>query len=157
MQFESEAENADIFSGCGNGTLDAAIQHDPGMYGENWDESKGDRWLKVCINDEDLHYIRLDIYHFAIGKPAELEGDFIKPRTDDEVQKITAEFPLLNRIEWMYADALYNAVEVNQLREEGIKLKSFTTNQSADLGLRKLIYCCDEALKVGLSLGLWCD
>lgn len=157
MKVESEAKDADIFSGCGNGTLDVAIQHNIDAYGENWDESKGDRWLHICINDGDLHYIRLDIYLFVMGKPAELEGDFIKRWTDFDVQKILGEFPLLNRIEWMYADALYNSSEVNQLRDECIKLKSFTENESADLGLRKLIYSCDEALKAELCLGLWCD
>ncbi len=41
--------------------------------GGSWDESKGDRHLHVCINDEDLLFIASEMFHFVVGKPPEVE------------------------------------------------------------------------------------
>ena len=156
MGIELEAKDADIFSGCGNGTLDVAIQHKLDEYGKSWDENKGDRWLHICINDEDLVSISTEMFHFVVGRLPKIEP-YVYRNWEDSATQIISAFPMLNRIEEMYADALYYADEVDTLREECVKLKLFTTDKAADLGLRKLIYCCDEALKAGLSIGLWCD
>jgi hypothetical protein len=156
MHIESEPKDSDIFSGCGNGTLDIDISHDLDASGKTWDESKGARHLHVCINDDDLVSVASEMFHFVIGKPAEIEP-YVYKNWGDSATQIIAVFPMLNRIDEMYADALYYANEVTMLREECVKLKSFTTDKAADLGLRKLIYSCDEALKAGLCLGLWCD
>ena len=156
MQVESETKDADIFSGCGNGTLDVYISHDINGYDGIWDVSKGDRELQICINDDDLLSIASEMFHFVVGNPPEVES-YVYKNWKDNAPQIISMFPMLNRIEEMYADALYYAHEVSLLREECVKLQSFTADKSADLGLRKLIYGCDEALKAGLCLGLWCD
>ena len=156
MQVESETKDADIFSGCGNGTLDVYISHNLDAYGKSWDESKGDRHLHICINDDDLLSVASEMFHFVVGTPPEVES-YVYKNWKDNAPQIISMFPMLNRIEEMYADALYYAKEVSLLREECVKLKSFTADKPADLGLRKLIYSCDEAIKAGLCLGLWCD
>ena len=156
MKVESESKHADIFSGCGNGTLDVYISYDLNLSGRSWDESKGDRHLHICINDEDLLFVASEMFHFVVGSLPEVEK-YVYRNWKDNAAQIISTFPMLNRIEEMYADALYQADEVTSLREECVKLKAFTTNKSADLGLRKLIYSCDEAIKAGLCLGLWCD
>ncbi|MDI1243685.1 MAG: hypothetical protein PSX80_17380 [bacterium] len=156
MQVESKSNEADIFSGCSNGTLDVSISHSLDPSGRSWDESKGDRHLHICINDDDLHSIASEMFNFVVGNPPETDRYVFKNWKDKEPQIVLA-FPMLNRIDQMYADALFYADEVSLLRDECAKLESFTNNTAANLGLRKLIYSCDEALKAGLCLGLWCD
>lgn len=156
MQLESKTNDTDIFSGCGNGTLDVNIQHDLDPSSGNWDESKGDRHLHICINDDDLLSIETEMFHFVVGIPSEVE-DYVYKNWKDKAAQVIAAFPMLNRFDGMYADVLYEAHEVSSLREECVKLKTFTINKSADLGLRKLIYCCDEAIKAGIGIAMWCD
>lgn len=156
MQIESDAKNEDIFSGCGNGTLDVYLHHKIDSSGGSWDESKGDRQLHICINEDDLLSIASEMFHFVVGRLSEAK-EYVFKNWEDKSPQIISAFPMLNRIDEMYADALYQADEVSLLRQECVKLKDFTTNKSADLGLRKLIYSCDEALKARLCMGLWCD
>ena len=159
MEVELEAKDADIFTVCGNGTLDFAIEHNLDVDDDNWDESKGDRWLDVCLNDKDLEAISLAIYCVATGKSYNGDDNILKLRNFDRqlFVRIAPEFPMLDRINHIYTDAYYTAEEVKSLRDECLKLKSATQDSAADLGFRKLIYGCDEAIKVGFCLGLWSD
>lgn len=146
----------DIFNGCGNGTLGASISHNLDPIGNTWDESKGDRWLDVCINDEDRFAIQSAMYSFIVGAPLEVR-DHVFINWEANASQIISVFPMLNRIEQMYADALYLANEVSVLREECVKLTASTTSKAGDLAFRKLIYCCDEGIQAGFCLGFWCD
>ena len=138
---EVESKEADIFKGCGNGTLDVSISHDLDVSGRSWDESKGDRHLNICINDEDLVSIASEMFHFVVGRPPKIEA-YVYKNWEDRAAQIISAFPMLNRIEHMYADALYHADEVRALYEECVTLKSFTKDEAADIGLRKLIHSC---------------
>jgi hypothetical protein len=154
-----KTNESDIFSGCGNGVLDISISRGIAENNNDWDTSRGDRWLNVCINDDDLEAISLEIFRLVTGKPYNGKENILKLRNDDRqwFARTFPEFPMLGRINYIYEDAYFNAEEVQGLREECVKIKSSATNPSADLGLRKLIYSCDEAIKFGFCLGMWCD
>ncbi|MGI8495588.1 MAG: hypothetical protein ACR2L1_09800 [Pyrinomonadaceae bacterium] len=157
MEVESEANDSDIFSGCGNGVLDVSISR--GITADSWDASRGDRWIDICLDDEDLEAISLVIFRVATGKPYNGDDNILKLRNYDRqlFARIAPEFPMLGRINYIYADAYFTAEEVKNLRDECVRLKLATKDSAADLGLRKLIYSCDEAIKVGFCLGLCCD
>ncbi len=149
----------DIFSGCGNGVLDIAISHEIDESGTTWDTAKGDRWLDVCLNDEDLEAISLEMFCLATGKSYEGSDNILRLRNDDRhlFARIAPEFPMLSRINYIFEDVFFNVEEVEQLRNECVKIRPATSNSAADLGLRKLLYSCDEALKVNFCLELLCD
>lgn len=155
----SKTNQSDVFGDCGNGTLGITISREIAENNDNWDGSRGDRWLDVCINDDDLEAIWLEIFLLVTGKSYDGEENILWLRINDQqwFAKTLPEFPMLGRINNTWEDAYFNAEEVMLLREECIKIESTTGNPSADLGLRKLIYSCDEAIKVGFCLGLWCD
>ena len=141
----------DIFSGCGNGTLLLIACQDP----DNFHPDK-DFNTKICINDGDLEDIYLHMFHLTEGKPYK-EKDPIHWKLNGESKLLFPEFPMLNRIDFMYSDFIYNPEEVKKLREESIKIKSITSSEVSDLAFRKLIYACDKTLEVGLYLLLSCD
>jgi hypothetical protein len=143
---------ADIFGKSGNGTLDAAIsrQIDPRI----WD--LGDMNLNVCIDDEDFVNIHSETYRLTFGEKPDLEL-FNTTKLESILGKISLKFPMLCRFNDMYKDAIFEADEVKLLREECEKLKNESQDNSTDLALRKLFYCCEEAVKANLSLGFWCD
>ena len=155
----TKSNESDIFSGCGNGVLDIAISHEIDESGENWDITKGDRWLDVCLNDGDLEAISLEIFRLATGTSYEGSDNILKLRNDDRqlFAGIAPEFPMLSRINYIYEDVFFKAEEVGQLRNECVNIRSVANNPAADLGLRKLLYSCDEALKVNFCLELLCD
>lgn len=159
MQLESETNALDIFGDCRNGTLTIRISHLLEYPSENCCVSENDRTLDVCFTNKDLRAVNLEIFQLVTGKTAELEGYGIKHWGDNEAQ-IFSTFPMISKMKWtsagIFTDALYNAEEVNQLLQESLKIKS-AEDSLADRAARKLIYSCNEALKVGLCLCMWCD
>lgn len=151
MKGKSETYGADIF-GSGNGTLHIAIMPDFG----NW---KDGCELNVCLDDKDLEAISLEAFRIVTGKPYSGEDNIMKLRNDSRqwFAETVPEFPMLSRINYIFEDVFFNAEEVKQLRNECVEIRSVTTNLAADLGLRKLLYSCDEALKVNYCLELSCD
>lgn len=154
MTVSLDSNETDIFSGCGNGTLTLAICQDPQIYNPNTDIG-----LNVCINDDDLEAISLDIFQSSTGKPYEGVDNILVGRNRNRklFQESFPAYPMLSKINYMYEDALFNPQEVKTLREECIQLKTITTNSKADLAFRKLIYACDKAIEVGFYLDLSCD
>ncbi len=61
-------------------------------------------------------------------------------------------YPLLGRISDMYIYVCYESEEVQQLREECLRVQRLTTNPKAAQGLVKLVQACDEALINGSGL-----
>lgn len=151
MENKSETYGGDIF-GSGNGTLHIAITPDF----DNWEDGRG---LNVCLSDADLEPISLEIFRIATGKPYTGEDNIMKFRNDDPqlFASLAPEFPMLGRIKYIFEDVFFNAEEVEPLRDECVKLKSITADSAADLGLRKLLYSCDEALKDSFGIDLSCD
>jgi hypothetical protein len=151
MENKSETYRADIF-GFGNGTLHIAVMPSP----DNWEAGRD---LNVCLSDGDLEPISLEIFRIATGKPYTGDDNIMKLRNDDRqlFARIAPEFPMLSRINYIFEDVFFNVEEVEQLRNECVKLQSITKDSAADLGLRKLLYSCEEALKDNFGVELTCD
>lgn len=151
MEDKSEIYGKDIFE-CGNGTLHIALMPSP----ENWEEGRG---LEVCLFDEDLEAVSLEVFLIATGKPYCGENNIMKLRKDDRQWfiKMIPEFPMLGRINYLFEDVFFNAEEIEPLRNECLKIRGTTTNMATDLVLRKLLYSCDEALKDNFGMELTCD
>lgn len=143
-------KDSDIFGKSGNGTLDAAISRQIGTW------NVGDMNLNVSIDDEDFVNIHSETYRLTFGEKPNLDL-FNTPQLESMLERILLNFPMLSRFKNMYEDAIFKADEVKILREECEKLKKESQDNSTDLALRKLFYCCDEAIKANLNLGFWCD
>jgi hypothetical protein len=158
MEDNSEIYGADIF-GSGNGVLHIAVTHEIDESGKSWDITKGDRWLNVCLDDEDLEAVSLEVFRLATGKPYDGSDNILKLRNHDRqlFARLAPEFPMLSRVNYIYEDVFFNVEEVALLRDECFNIRSVTKNSAVDLGLRKLLYSCDEALQVNLCLELSCD
>lgn len=151
MKNRSEAYGKDIF-GNGNGTLSIAIMPTP----EEWEVGRG---LHVCLTDEDLEAISLEAFRIATNTVYRGEADIMKLRKDDRrwFAGVAPEFPMLSRINYIFEDVFFDPQEVERLKEECLGIRSSITNAAADLGLRKLLYSCDEALDDKFGLELTCD
>jgi hypothetical protein len=151
----SKTNESDIFSDCGNGTLEIAVVQNP----PHWNEDAGDRHLGVCFNYGDWESIFVDVLHCSDGVPY-VKGEDVREyweRNRRLFQQSIPEYPMLGRIFDMYEDYVFTPEEVERLREECLRVKSFASNPAADLGLRKLIYACNEASKERRSLEFICD
>jgi hypothetical protein len=151
----SKTVASDVFSGCGNGTLHIAIVQDT----DRWDVSAGDRHIGVCFNYEDWKSIFSEELHCPEVEPYVQGEDIIEhcERNRRLFQQSIPEYPMLSRIFDMYEDYVFAPKEVETLRQECLKLKAIFVSGAADLGLRKLIYACEEASKENRSLMFVCD
>lgn len=66
-------------------------------------------------------------------------------------------YPMLSRIRGRLYDAVFEADEVEQLRQECLRVQANTSNDVALHGLNKLLRICDWAQKLNLSIYLMCD
>lgn len=146
----------DIFGKAGNGSLDAAILSDVSGNGKNWNENKGDRLLNVCIDFVDFENIHKETYRLTFSKNPDADL-FYTTKFVKILEKISSKFPMLCRFKDMYEDAIFEVEEVKMLRDECLTLKAKSQDNSTDLVLRKLLYCCDEAIKTDLNLAFYCD
>jgi hypothetical protein len=159
-----ESNQTDIFCGCNNASLQVVILYNRSdlqevSYGNSWDKNKGDRSVDVCINEEDLEAISLNIFLISTGKLYKGKDNILvgRNRNRESFQQSFPEYPMLGRINYVYGgDVFFNPEEVKKLREECLRIK-LILNSATDLALRKLIYSCDKAIEVGLSLGFLCN
>lgn len=98
----------------------------------------------------------MHLFHFSTGTSYK-EKDPIHWSIKIDSKLSFPEFPMLNRINFMYSDFIFNPKEVEVLRDETIKIKSSTPSDVSDLAFRKLIYACDKTIELGLYLVLSCD
>jgi hypothetical protein len=156
MADEVESVDADIFGGRGNGTLHLCVVRTLG----EWNDSAGDRYLKVDFNSRNWASIFFETLHCHPEWTPYVEGEDINDHTERNrqlFQQSIPDYPLLGRIFQMYEDYVFSPEELGGLREECLKVKAIVQSPAADLGLRKLIYACDEASKHGLHLVFSCD
>ncbi len=78
-------------------------------------------------------------------------------QAEQSMNEITAELPMLRRLEKEYEDAEFSPGEVNVFREECSKVRSGTNDPAALAALDKLIFACDEALKDKAGLIFYSD
>jgi len=148
----------DIFSGCGNSTLTMFLAKNPNEY-----NADTDRGLKVCINYDDLESIYDIIAPSRVRYESYKEGEdyrkfeernkkIFEEKNKEIFEQAVSKFPMLGRINNIYADYIFNPEEVKMLRQECLSVKKAKISAAGDLTLRKLIYACDEALKENFYL-----
>ena len=71
-----------------------------------------------------------------------------------EFVNVVPDYPMLSRICGYLCDAVFELEEVEQLRQECLRVKATTSNPLALRGIKKLLRVCDEAQKLGLNIYL---
>lgn len=146
----------DLFDGCGQGSLHICVVRDPA----HWDEAQGDRHIeRLDLHETDWEAVFYDVLGCSKGEPY-VRGEDITEHTERSrryFQQCIPQYPMLGRIFDMYEDYVFTPEEVGRLREECQMVRASTSNPGADKALRKLIYGCDEASKVGGCLLFSCD
>ncbi len=144
--------NEDL-KGATNGSLHIFVVSEA----ERWRENG--RFLEIGFNDSDWEALFLDVLHCPVMEPRAEGETYVKhlEQYQKEFQQSIPACPMLGRIWDIYEDVAYTPEEVKQLCEECLKIQVATTSPSALRALRKLIFACDEALKVGQALFLASD
>ncbi len=66
-------------------------------------------------------------------------------------------YEMLGRIWYIFSDAFFAPSEVDKLLKECLELQQKTENKKALSALEKLIFACNQALKVKSGVFLFCD
>jgi hypothetical protein len=143
MTFPLEIVSPAIFEGCGNGTLHIYVVRDPA----NWNANAGDRHIPVCLNGGDWQSIFFKRLHCPESEPyvrGEDTNDWLN-RNRRLFERSIPDYPMLGRIFDMYEDYTFTPNEVVLLRDECVRARALSSESSADVALRKIIYCCDVA------------
>jgi hypothetical protein len=88
-----------------------------------------------------------------VTETASLADNVIISEFDEDI----TDYPLLSRINGMLYDAVFETDELEGLRQECLRVKSFAANGLALKGLDKLIQICQWAQQLNLSIFLMCD
>ena len=153
-----ELEREFVAEGFGNGSLHPYVVRNPVSY---WDDGyhKDDFYVGF-----DFHWVDWEALFWGALNAAErdeyVQGEDIiefHERNRRKFEESIPEYPLLGRIFDMYEDAVYEAEEVNQLREECLKAREGTEHAGAIKAANKLILACDKASERGLGLRLISD
>ena len=150
MTVDVETLASDIFEGCGNGTLHIYVVRVPGT----WNGDAGDRHIPVCLNEDDWQAIFFKCLHSAEREPyvgGEDTNDWLN-RNRRLFEQPIPDYPMLGRIFDMYEDYVFTPDEVVRLRDECVRARALSFEPSADVALRKIIYCCDVAAADSLHL-----
>lgn len=112
------------------------------------------------FDKEALFFDALNVFNpaaFVDGKIS--TKDYYKGKWEDlmkrfelSLKEATKYFPMLNRLNAEYEDAIFSADEVSLLHAECLGIRLTTKHAKALETLDKLIVACKEALKVELGL-----
>jgi hypothetical protein len=129
--------------------IDACVEGQP---------SKQDHLLDVQMTYAEW----LAIYFDALSLDKAIYDDWIQngPRvTEYGAYQIVAKFdevihgfPMLSRINEPYHDVVFTVHEIEDLREECLRVKASTCNRLATHGLEKLLTICDRASELRLTI-----
>jgi len=106
-------------------------------------------WLAIYF---DALGLEKSGYEEAVAKRA-FEGNKV-PTFLTEFDEEIPGFSMLSRIRGPFHDAVFEADEVNALRQECLQVQPKTSNSMALEGMRKLLLICDRAQDLGLSVYL---
>ena len=106
-----------------------------------------------------------DLFQNVLQAPIEIEqldgedsSDFLDRRERLFQADLTSKgYEMLGRIWYIFRDAFYAPSEVRKLLEECLEVQHKTENKNALSALEKLIFACNEALKVKSGIFLSCD
>lgn len=123
-----------------------------------WDEKKGDRHLHLFITDREWEQLFHDVLLVPINEP------YIHSDEQDEHFKMLFQenlkdkgYEMLGRIWDVYDDVFYFPSDINKLLEECLEVQQKTENIVVIAILEKIIFACQEALKVKSGLSLRAD
>lgn len=105
-------------------------------------------WLAIyfdALGIDKSGYDEVAAKRAALGQPKSFLTEL-----DEEIP----DFPMLSRIQGPFHDAVFEADEVNALRQECLQVQTKTSNPLALEGMRKLLLICDRAQSLGLSVYL---
>ncbi len=125
-----------------------------------WPTSERDRTLQFGLNYQEWSALFFDVLgvdrrgydNWAKENPEEAKGSILI-EFDEEL----FDYPMLSRIVGIRYDAVFGVNEVEQLREECLRVKSQTSNAVPLKGIDKLLLMCDWAQQLKLSIYLMCD
>lgn len=135
------------------------LVRDTGAFGVGGKTSPADHCVDLRLTYQEW----LAIYFDAVGLDKSGYEEEVAKRASEENRVPTflteldeeiPDFPLLSRIRGPFHDAVFEADEVNVLRQECLQVRTKTSNPLALEGLRKLLLICDRAQSLGLSVYL---
>ena len=131
-----------------------AFFHNPGRASER------DRHLNFGLKYKEwlaLYFDVLGLDKSGFDKRAAENPEEAKNQLLGGFEEVISGYPMLSRINNILHDAVFEDVEVEELREECLRVKADTSNQAALSGLNKLIHICDWARELELNIFLMCD
>ncbi len=114
----------------------------------DWNETT-DRLLPLFFEGREWSALFYDVLGCPTAHPF-IPNDKLEEWKQRQIIKFQAaipDYPMLGRIWDTYIDVTDEPYEVNQLRDECLKVKATTTNAIARRGLDKLLHACDDAVK----------
>lgn len=140
-----------------SGNLDIHIIHSSSA---EYDVTKGDRPLNVALEVSEWIALFFRVLHCPEPRIEKADTSSFHERSERYkliFQQAIPDYPLLGRVWDVYQDVEYKPQEIEQLRQECLKIKAIADNNIALKGLGKIIFACDEALKKGMGLFLASD
>lgn len=130
----------------------AAFQNQPGP------TSELDRLLPFSLTYQEWYALYFDVLKVDNGEYKKWLEEHPKEAQDSlppiEFEGEARDYPMLSRICGYLCDAVFEAEEVKQLRQECLRVRSMTSNPLALRGVEKLLRLCDEAERSGLNIYL---
>ena len=153
-----ELEREFVAEGWGNGSIHPYVVHDPINYWEGG-HHKDDFYVGFDFHWGDWEALFWGALN-AAGRDGYIQGEDINEfheRNRRKFQESISEYPLLGRIFDRYEDVVYEAEEVNQLRDECLRAREGTNHAGAIKALNKLTLACNKASGHVLGLRLISD
>lgn len=133
----------------------AAFQEHPGP------TSPDDLSLEFGVTYNEWYALFFDVLRADKGEyerwlkdhPNEAQNSISPIEFDEDVEG----YPMLSRIRGYLYDAIFEVAEIEQLRQECLRVQSTTSNALALQGVNKLLRICDEAQNLNLNIYLMCE
>jgi hypothetical protein len=127
----------------------------------DWSTEEGDRQTNLAIDGSD--FLAIQKFIDVSIEPVEYSKDevWIEYHQWQKERYLNAAaekgYEMLGRFWYEYDDAVYLSQEINQLREECLKVKNSSQNLDLIIAADKILEACDEASKTGSGLLFGCD
>jgi hypothetical protein len=139
------------------GSLGISVERNPLSDQTDEENFYTGRWIEADEWEE--------LFQNILQAPIEIErhkgedrGDFLDRREKLFQEDLTSKgYEMLGRIWYIFSDAFFAPSEVDKLLKECLELQRKTENKKALSALEKLVFACNEALKVKSGVFLFCD